>query len=167
MPRRARRRAPERGLIGLAAALLVAGGLLLGNSAVAGEWARGPRRGQVPLERTPMGVWIVEATLDGRVHGRFLLDTGATWCALTSRTAARLRLAQVGEQVEMQTAGGLVPMPIVRIGSVVVGGHRARRVQAVILPHDVGRDLDGVIGMNFLNQFTYAIDPRRAVLRLE
>lgn len=167
MPRRARRRAPERGLIRLAAAILAAGSVLLGPNAAAGEWASGPRRGQVPLERTPMGVWIVEATLDGRVHGRFLLDTGATWCAVTPHTAARLRLAQIGEQVEMQTAGGLVPMPLVRIGSVAVGGHRARGVQAVILPHDVGADLDGVIGMNFLNQFTYAIDPRRAVLRLE
>jgi len=113
-----------------------------------------------------MGIWIVGATLNGHVSGRFLLDTGATWCAITSRTAARLRLAQVGEHVDMQTAAGIVPMPLVRLGSVQVGGHRARRVQAVILPDEIG-DLDGVIGMNFLNEFTYAIDPRRGVLELD
>lgn len=113
-----------------------------------------------------MGVWIVAATLNGRVEGRFLLDTGATWCAVTARTAARLRLPQVGEQVQMQTAGGLVPMPLVRIGAIEIGGRRARDVQAVILPEEIG-DLDGVIGMNFLNEFVYAIDPRRALLRLD
>jgi clan AA aspartic protease (TIGR02281 family) len=134
--------------------------------AQASGWATAPARGVVALERSPLGVWIVAAKLNGRVEGRFLLDTGATWCAVTSRTAARLRLPQVGEQIQMQTASGLVPMPLVRIAVVEVGGRRARNVQATILPTDLG-ELDGVIGMNFLNQFVYAIDPRHRVLRLD
>lgn len=132
----------------------------------ASSWAAGPARHDITLERTGLGVWIVAAKLNGRVEGRFLLDTGATWCGVTAPTAARLRLVQVGEQVQMQTAGGVVPMPLVRIGTVDVGGRRARDVQAVILPDELG-DLDGVIGMNFLNEFTYSIDPRRGVLRLD
>lgn len=134
--------------------------------AQASGWATAPARGIVPLERSPLGVWIVRAKLNGRVEGRFLLDTGATWCAVTPRTAARLRLPQVGEQIEMQTGGGVVPMPLVRIAMIEIGGRRARRVQATIVPTDLG-GLDGVIGMNFLNQFVYAIDPRRRVLRLD
>jgi aspartyl protease family protein len=166
MPRGTRRRAADGRLILLATALCVAGGCLSAAVARASGWAAGPAPSVIALERTALGVWIVPATLNGRVQGRFLLDTGATWCAVTARTAARLRLPHVGEQVQMQTAGGLVPMPLVRIGSVEVGGRRARAVQAVILPEDLG-DLDGVIGMNFLNEFVYAIDPRRAVLRLD
>jgi clan AA aspartic protease (TIGR02281 family) len=165
MPRKARRGSAD----GRLRALLL-GVLLLGVPAparVAAEgWAAGPpRRGPIPLERTPNGTWIVEARLNGRFEGRFLLDTGASWCGLTSQAAAHLRLPQVGESIRMQTAGGIVPMPTVRIASVEVAGRRARDVQAVILPDELD-DLDGILGMNFLNNFVYAIDPRRSVLHL-
>jgi len=148
--------------------MLFAAALVLPNPDIAhgSSWASGPTRGAIELERTPLGVWIVAARLNGRLEGRFLLDTGATWCAVTSRTAARLRLVQVGEQIQMQTANGFVPMPLVRIRTVDVGGRRSHDVQAVILPQDLG-DLDGIIGMNFLNEFVYSIDPRRSVLRLD
>lgn len=150
-----------------AAAALAIASVVGTQAALASGWAAGPATTHaVPLERTALGVWTVTAALNGRVRGRFLLDTGATWCALTPRTAARLRLSQAGERVQMQTAAGLVPMPLVRIQSIEVGGRRARSVQAVILPDDLG-DFDGVIGMNFLNEFAYSIDPRRAVLRLD
>jgi clan AA aspartic protease (TIGR02281 family) len=146
----------------LAAALLAAAPAM----AQAGGWATAPARGVVTLERSPLGVLIVAAKLNGRVEGRFLLDTGATWCAVTPRTAARLGLSQVGEQIQVQTGGGLVPMPVVRIAVIEIGGRRARGVQATIASADLG-GLDGVIGMNFLNQFVYAIDPRHRVLRLD
>jgi len=148
---------------------LALGAMLLAPAAtaIADGWASGaPAPHTVPLERTLSGVWIIEATLNGRVRGRFLLDTGASYCGVTTETAARLRLSQVGESLSLQTAGGVVPMPVVRLASVQVGGRRARQVQAVILPENVG-DLDGIIGMSFLNLFTYSIDPRRSVLRLQ
>ena len=63
--------------------------------------------------RVSRGHVIVELHLDGHGPARFLLDTGATWCGVTSQMAARLRLNQHGQNVRMQTAGGIVPMPAV------------------------------------------------------
>jgi clan AA aspartic protease (TIGR02281 family) len=142
--------------------------LLLLVTAIPGRagWVGGPSdRDAVALERG-RGGWVVDATLNGRVRGRFLLDSGATWCALSEETAARLRLTQTDRRIPVETAGGTIQAPFVRLGSVDVGGHKARDLQAVVLDA-IGEDFDGIIGLNFLNEFTYAIDPRRAILRLE
>lgn len=68
-------------------------------------------------------------------------------------------------QIEVDTAAGPVRAGVVRLQSVAVGLQRADRVQALVLDA-IEDDLDGVIGLNFLDQFTYAIDPRRGVLEL-
>jgi predicted aspartyl protease len=67
--------------------------------------------------------------------------------------------------VQLQTANGVVTAPLVRLHSVDVGGNRARDVAAVVHPA-VPPPLDGVIGLSFLDHFTYAVDPRRHILRL-
>jgi len=140
--------------------------LVLGTATSHAGWAGGPlAKRPIPLERTGGG-WIVEAKLNGRVNARFLLDSGATWCALSERTAARLRLSQAGHRVPIDTAGGTIRAPVVRLGSVDVGGRKVRDVQAIVLSA-LDEDLDGILGLNFLNQFRYAIDPRSSVLRLD
>jgi len=140
--------------------------LLLTTSPARAEWVGGPGdRPAVTLERGHGG-WIVPVTLNGRVRGRFLVDSGATWCALSTQTAGRLRLSQTDRRIPVDTAGGTIRAAFVRLGSVDVGGHKARDLQAVVLD-TLDEDLDGIIGLNFLNEFTYAIDPRRSILRLE
>ena len=143
-----------------AAAVLAA--LLLVVPAVA-EWhgAHAP----VPL-RGDGTSWMVHATLDGRVQGLFLLDTGASYCVVAPALARTLALAPTGSFTTVQTANGPVRAPVVRIRTLELGGTRAHDVQAIV--HDaVGPGLDGVIGLNFLNRYRYSIDPQRRVLGLD
>jgi clan AA aspartic protease (TIGR02281 family) len=118
----------------------------------------------VPLVHSGRG-WLLDARLNDQVTGRFLLDTGATSCVITSLMAGRLGLLPPARHVEVDTAAGPVRAGVVRLGSVTVGLRRADRVQALVLDA-IEDDLDGVIGLNFLDQFTYAIDPRRGLLEL-
>ena len=141
--------------------LLGVASVLLAEPARA-EWAAGAQS-EVPLDGDG-AAWRVRATLDGNVSGLFLLDTGASLCVLAPTVARRLRLAPAG-QVQLQTANGVVTAPLVQLRSIDVGGNRARDVMAVVHPA-VPPPLDGVIGLSFLDHFTYSVDPRRHVLRL-
>ena len=122
-------------------------------------------RAAVPL-RGDGTSWLVQATVNGRTEGLFLLDTGASYCVITPSLARELALPPTGSYVNVLTANGSVKAPVVRLRSLELNGTRAQDVQAIV--HDaVGPKLDGVIGLNFLNRFRYAVDPQRRELELE
>ena len=128
-------------------------------------WASsdGMPRAPVHLIQSGRG-WLLDARLNDHVTGRFLLDTGATFCVLAPHLADQLGL-RVDETIQMQTANGIIDAPVVQLRSLAVGQSNARDLRAVV-HKAVSPPLDGVIGLNFLNQFSYSIDPRRRVLEL-
>jgi len=146
----------------IAAALLLA--VLVSATRARGEWTAAGGS-EVPLDGNGTS-WVVHATLNGRVTGLFLLDTGASYCVLAPATAQRLGLPATGGAAELKTANGVVHAPVVRLRTVDLGSNRARDVPAVVHAA-VSAPLDGVIGLSYLNNFTsYSIDSRRRVLRL-
>lgn len=143
--------------------MTLAAAALLGGRDARADWAGGAMT-EVPLESNGSS-WFVRATINGTQRGLFLVDTGASLCVLAPAMASKLSIRSGGDTVELHTANGVVKAPLVRLSSVDVGGNRARDVQAVV--HGaVGPPLDGIIGLSFLNEFSYAVDPRRRVLRL-
>lgn len=128
-----------------------------------GEWLA--VRAPVPL-RGDGTSWLVQATINGRARGLFLVDTGASFCVIAPSLARELALAPTGSFATVQTANGSLRVPVVRLRTLDLGATRAHDVQAIV--HDaVGPQLDGVIGLNFLNRYRYAIDPQRRELELE
>lgn len=93
-------------------------------------------------------------TSDGSINGstvRFLVDTGATSVALSSREATRIGLEyRRGERVLLSTANGVVNAFSVRLDSVRVGGIELHNVEAVV--HAGDHPSIVLIGMSFLNQ---------------
>jgi len=130
---------------------------------LAADWAGGLQR-EVPLDGNG-NTWLVHATVNGSMSGLFLLDTGASYCVLAPTAARRLGVKASGESVEIRTANGVVRAPVIELATVDVGGNRARQVRAIVHPA-VAPPLDGIIGLSFLNHFSYGVDPRRRVLRL-
>jgi clan AA aspartic protease (TIGR02281 family) len=130
---------------------------------LAADWAGGLQR-EVPLDGNG-NTWLVHATVNGSMSGLFLLDTGASYCVLAPTAARRLGVKATGENVEIRTANGVVRAPVIELATVDVGGNRARQVRAIVHPA-VAPPLDGIIGLSFLNHFSYGVDPRRRVLRL-
>jgi len=143
---------------------LLAVALLLGAPPLVQALADTSERASVRLVQSNRG-WVLEARLNDHVSGRFLLDTGATSCVITPLMAGKLGLFPPQRHIEVDTAAGTVRAGVVRLHSLAVGVRRADEIQALVLDA-VEDDLDGVIGLNFLDQFTYAIDPRRGVLEL-
>ena len=146
----------------IAAGFLLA--FLVSATSARAEWTAAGGS-EVPLDGNGNS-WVVHATLNGRVTGLFLLDTGASYCVLAPRIAERLGLPSTGGNAELRTANGVVRAPLVRIQTVDLGRNRAHDVPAVVHTA-VSAPLDGVIGLSYLNNFTsYSIDSRRRVLRL-
>jgi clan AA aspartic protease (TIGR02281 family) len=141
--------------------LLFAALLLLTAPARAGWMNNGQT--EVPLEGSGTA-WYVRANIDG-TPGLFLVDTGASICVLTPATADRAGVRKSSERVEVHTANGPVKAPLVSVKNVEVGRTRVRDVQAIVY-QAVPAPIDGIIGLSFLNHFSYAIDPERRVLRL-
>jgi clan AA aspartic protease (TIGR02281 family) len=141
----------------------VALGAVLAVTPVRAEWATAGDH-DVPLEGTGAS-WLVHATLNGNVSGLFLVDTGASYCVIGPNLAQRLHAPMTGEQVELRTGNGIVRAPVVRVQTVDVGHNRAHDVPAVVHTA-VSAPADGIIGLSYLNNFSYAIDPKRKILRL-
>jgi clan AA aspartic protease (TIGR02281 family) len=114
---------------------------------------------------------IVGVLLNGKVRGRFLLDTGATLTVLSDRLAAKLGIKDsvTNEMVELQVADGRRMFArYVLLESLSVEGVAAENVEAVIMPGGVSMDIeDGLLGMSFLKRFNFQIDAanKKLILR--
>ena len=127
------------------------------------EWIR--IRAPIPL-RGDGTSWTVQATINGRTRALFLLDTGASYCVVAPALARQLGLPPTGSFATVLTANGAVKAPVVRLRSLDLEGTRAHDIQAIV--HDaVGPQLDGVLGLNFLTRYRYAVDPQQRTLELE
>ncbi len=106
---------------------------------------------------------FVQATIDGQVPARLLLDTGASIVILSPGMAAKLSLppAQTGDIRKIKVADGReVEARFVRLGSLRVQDVEAKDVEAAILTGSAGATEyeDGLLGMSFLKRFNFQID---------
>lgn len=122
---------------------------------------------------------LVEARLNGRVSGTFLVDTGASYCVITPAVARQLGLGLgrglggeggvPGESalsaVTLATPTGDIEAPITTLRVVEVANARAGEISTVIYPA-VEEPLSGILGLSFLNHFEFSVDSRRRILRL-
>lgn len=115
------------------------------------------------------GGLVVTAAINGRAHGRFIVDTGAGMVTLTEAFADKLgldwRRASAGRATLAD--GQVVEARYLTLSSVQVGGKRVADVQAAVLPSSAQKNVDGLLGMSFLRHFHVSLDGQtgRIVLR--
>jgi predicted aspartyl protease len=101
-----------------------------------------------------------------RVRARLLLDTGSTNITLHKDIANKLSIKKP-QKGSIRVAGGeLIDAEAVILDSVTVGPHTKKGLVAGIIEHN-GPDVafDGLLGMNFLKNYQYAIDFENQMLR--
>lgn len=100
----------------------------------------------------------------GRINDlevEFLVDTGATGTAISTRLARELGLESLG-RVSSSTAGGVVSGEVVRADIALRGGVQAQRLRVVALPGLADRPL---LGMDVLGRLHW--QQRDGVLRID
>lgn len=114
---------------------------------------------------------VVSVRLNGEGPFDFILDTGATMTCVTTRLAERLDLPPLEGAMGVGAGiGGSGRIDLVRLDSLSVGDARASGLSACVidLQHiaQMGVDVDGLLGLNFLRAFEVTLDFGRDVLRL-
>lgn len=106
-------------------------------------------RGKVILAADTRGHFFADGAVNG-VAVRFVVDTGATMVSLPRADADRLGLDyRHGQRGTSRTANGPVPVYLVKLDAVKVGGIELHNVDALVV--DGGLD-QALLGMSFLNR---------------
>jgi predicted aspartyl protease len=118
----------------------------------------------VPLTIDSRGGVIVGVVVDGAGPFRFMLDTGSSR-SIVGETLARDLAAPVVARSEVVTSAGSDMRLVVRLASIALAGARVAGVLAPVLPDarlaEIGPDVRGVLGQDFLSAFNYTLDYRR------
>jgi aspartyl protease family protein len=123
----------------------------------------GGRVHRIPVERAGTGM-IVPVRINGRVVAPFMVDTGASYVLIPQAVAdeAGIEVGPQSRTMQFSTANGVVEQAIVTLDSVELLSASADDVPASISPSMQ----IGLLGLSFLNRFTYQVDAAAGVLTL-
>jgi aspartyl protease family protein len=117
-----------------------------------------PLPDEVVLVRDPGGMFVAEGEINGRAV-TLVVDTGATWVAISSERARRIGLRYRKDRpVKVETASRVETAYLTTLETVRLGGIVRSGVDAIITP---GKHPDVVLlGMSFLSglSITHAVD---------
>lgn len=113
------------------------------------------------------GVLLVPVTLntDRRI---FMVDCGAAHCALNRKKLDLVNAEPAGVNITIAPIGkDLVTAPALRVRDFMVGAKKQNNVLLAVLdfPAPLER-LDGLLGMNFLGNYRFTIEPDTSTLVL-
>lgn len=113
---------------------------------------------------------VVPVTINGVGPFHFVLDTGATLTCVDDALAGRLDLPDAAGAAFGAGVGGQGRVRLVEIDSIAVGAAAAHDMTACALDlsgmEQVGVEIDGLLGLNFLQSFRVTLDFERGVLIL-
>jgi clan AA aspartic protease (TIGR02281 family) len=113
--------------------------------------------------------YVVPAKLDGNSVD-LLIDTGATITAIDHdyyrQLGTRFKNNFMG-RFKVSTANGNLMAPMYQFRDLQIGNRKVENIAVVILPMGGLDKAEGLLGMNFLREFDFRIDQRKALLFLK
>jgi clan AA aspartic protease (TIGR02281 family) len=108
---------------------------------------------------TTNGHMVVPVLLNDIAEARVVFDTGAEMTVLSRRTAESLGLRLGSERpVRLQTVAAQIQAPVSLLNSIQCGGVRQTNLPVAVVDVQLGRQVDGILGMDFLGNYTIRID---------
>ena len=121
------------------------------------------RTHRIPVDRAGTGMMVL-VRINGRTVAPFIVDTGASYVLIPQSVAddAGILVGPDARTMQFTTANGVVEQPLVTLDSVELGTAQAADVPASISPSMP----IGLLGLSFLNRFTYPVDAAAGMLTL-
>lgn len=113
------------------------------------------------------GVLVVPVKVNG-VTLEFMVDTGASFCSINRSVAIRIGidLKTIQRMRIAPASGSTIRVPLTKINELRVGIIRVKNLSITILDFPLELRVDGLLGMNFLRNFRFTIEPDTATLVL-
>jgi len=111
------------------------------------------------------GLFVLPVLLNARVF-RLLFDPGAAFSSIAPNIAALLKLQVVGSQPLLQGAYYPISCPVYLLDSFQIGFIRHLNMRVIGMPLDPRLNFIGLIGMDFLRQYRFTLEPDTATLIL-
>ncbi len=123
---------------------------------------------KIQLDRVGNSFFAV-ARLNGKYNVRLLVDTGATNVQISERMARYMGIkTDRAKLVKCSLADGSITYAkLINIKEVKVGGTKVKNVKTIVLSSQDGDDGHGLLGMSFLDNFRFQIDPDKRLLLLK
>ena len=122
----------------------------------------------VPL--TWDGIWAARVELNDLYDANLAIDTGATVTSLSEELAFDMGLSpKPGTQpIRMETANGTTQAWVGQVRSVRLGEAQVNDMVVAVLDFSnlSKKEFDGLLGLNFLNQFVWHLDQQNGQLIL-
>ena len=115
----------------------------------------------IPFKRTPSGLVLVNAILNGHVKAELILDTGANLVVITEALSKKLNqdLSLGSEVIKLHTNCGEVEGRSFMINKMELGDARKENVKSMITSDDYAfSGSDGLLGLSFLGDFKVTVD---------
>ena len=107
-----------------------------------------PARSAMTIYPDSLGMYYIRGKINGQ-STNFRVDTGATFVTLSGRKARQLKIDyRKGVPSTAQTAASVVPVWMIRLDSVSIGGIRASNVEAMVIAGDAPPEV--LLGNSFL-----------------
>jgi len=121
----------------------------------------------VPIEKAGDN-FLVDALINNQEPVKLIIDTGASLTVLSSKIIRDLglNLGDLLYYTEFSTANGIVKAPVFELDSISVRNHIVKGLKVGVLPGLSQPSISGLLGMNFLSQFTFFLDQKNSTLEL-
>lgn len=130
--------------------------------------SRGVSRGHARIT-FPRGATSIPArvVVNGLAAGQFIVDTGASSVAVSTRFARQLGLDLRGAPtVQVMTAAGPQKAFRARAARIDLAGAVAEDVEILVMSEPAGPGADGLLGLSFLSRFHMSLDAHEGILEL-
>jgi len=110
--------------------------------------------------------YIVKARLDNYRDLHLLIDTGAAITVIEPQLLLELGYNLGGDVQYFNTANGTIQAPMVDVEDLSLGSIAIKELPVAAVNLNMSRDVDGLLGMNFLRHYQFRIDQNGKVLYL-
>ena len=121
------------------------------------------------LQQIKMSQNGASAVINGRHKASLMIDTGASVSVLTRKFFQQQMAGSSPAFIrteKMNTAGGEVMADVYRVNSLQLDKFMVSDIEIAVIDIDSVGGSDGLLGMNFLRHFEFAIDQKYNVLTL-